>query len=402
MQRCRRAGREGPGRVRRAGLLAAFAAAVIACGPRVEGPAPVWTDELGVAESGASSVLRDIGEAREDIQRNDALEAEWDVERADRGLDVLEQFAPADEPFGRLWLARKELEYEGPVAALPDLDVLSVVVDEIESREGPLPAVREQLAEARRSIESGDRRAASQELARVADLLSTQTQGLPFASARRQLADARLALRRADLEAADTSLQGAEKAVLSFVRMVRSPLRVAHRSLYGAAASLAARNPGLAQRRLNLARSSLEALAAERDYPGRDEAAELARDLRGIEGRLAQMEDETRGRLAELADRVRELPAPPPEPGAAAGTAGSDALPRRDDSIARSVRRPTDGFAAPAGSGRSDRLGAIAVAGAPDEARRLQVQGPRLARGAGDDPGAAVDPQRLTTQEESG
>jgi hypothetical protein len=308
---------------------------MVACSPRDQRAHEAWTDELGVAEAGAASVLRDIGEAREDIQHDDPLEAKWDVERADRGLDLLEQFAPADEPFGRLWLARKELEYEGPVAALPDLDVLSVVVDEVESREGPLPAVREQLARARRSIESGDRGAASRELARVADLLSTESQGLPFAAARRHLADARLALRRADLEAADTSLQGAEKAVISFVRMVRSPISVARQSLYGAAASLAARNPGLAQRRLNLARSSLEALVAERDYPGRSEAAELARHLRRIEGRLAQAEDETRRQLAELAERVRDLPQPAPKPGAAAGTDGTDALARRGAEVAR-------------------------------------------------------------------
>lgn len=271
--------------------------------------------EASALSSAAARVLRHIAEARAALHKQDITAAQTQLGKADTLMDIINATLPTTKVKDRIWVAKKHLEYEDTQTVLPDLVPISNGLDEIEDfAPAPVKKARAHLAEARKQLHNGDKKAANEALSATDAALVYTEVDLPLTQTRAAVNTARQELNKGDTKAADEALRNAEDNVVVLSVTLDAPLSQARESLWQATQDLAAGAVDAVRKDIASAESQLSRVAESADEVTRNTARALQDELQSLKGRLSQQGGSVSADLqrlweqsAALAERASDL-----------------------------------------------------------------------------------------------
>jgi len=275
--------------------------------PAGEAAPPPSSDET-VLSATALVAMRHIVEARADIHAKNPARAREELNQALSLLDVIEAMDPAYRIRLRIWSAGKRLPFEQNTSIAKDLaDLYESVeaVDEQVRRE----SAREHIGKARKYVESGNKKAAGNELALADEALLGTEIDLPVRYTRARVVEAREFLSKKQPEKADGALKSAEDgirflSVADYTNVVR-----ARKSLSRAVSNYGGRRFDAAAADLREAKEYLQKEARAAGSATSAEAAALAKDIESAESRVSRWDEETSREIKSLYLRAKAIAA---------------------------------------------------------------------------------------------
>ena len=266
----------------------------------------ITPQEEGILSSAATKTLRHIAQARSDIHDKDLAAAKSELDKANTLLDIIQASMPTTKIKDRIWVAKKHLQYEDTREVIPDLVPIYTSLDELVDYM-PVQAAKAHLDKAKQHMKQGNKQPAVDELdATDAALLYTEAD-LPLAATRRQVASAKVELEKGNTDVADTALKNAEDNVVFLSVGVDEPLVGAKSSLWEAAHDYAAGAYDKASVAIKDAIAHLDSATKSSDAFVRDEAQQLLKTAKSLDGKIASHDDKLGADLQQLWSRTAAL-----------------------------------------------------------------------------------------------
>jgi len=255
-------------------------------------------DEQNIS-SAATKVLRHIAQARADLKNKDGDAAKAQLDKAGTLLKIIEASMPVNQVKDRIWIAKKHLEYEDSQDVIPDLVPIYSSLDELVDFM-PVDMAKQHVDKAKEHLKQNKKEAAIKELNETDAALVYTEVDLPLNITRQRVASAQMEISKGKLDQAEKTLKSAEDSVSSMSVYMDEPLVVAKNSLWSAIRNYSDNAFGEAKEDVSSAIRYLDIAARSADKITQNEAAELAKDARALENKLATQSSDTEKQLNHL------------------------------------------------------------------------------------------------------
>lgn len=256
--------------------------------------------------SAASSALRHIVRARNELESGDPDAAEGELNKASVMFEIIAASAPTGIVKDSIGLAKEHLAREEVDQILSELSAIYRALDDLTEYMSVTDA-RFHLDKARAFCASKNRRKAVEELERTARSLPCTEVDLPLSTTRRLVAQSKAQLRKGNLEAAEDALYAAEDNVVFLSVAIHDPLTEAYHALWRAARNWTDGVCEAAKSEIIRADRYLDYATTDSDAATRIMASAISQQLQVLEKQMERNPEAVAQRLEELWKRAKAL-----------------------------------------------------------------------------------------------
>lgn len=261
--------------------------------------APVKTvsarDEKMIASAG-TKVLRHISKARADLKKKDGDAAKAQLDKAETLLKIIEVSMPVNKVNDRIWVSKKNLEYNDSEEVMPDqIPLYSELDEQVDFK--PVELTKQNIDKHREQLKHSDEQHATKDLETEDAALVYTEVDLPLSITRQRVTSAQADIAKGNLIQADKTLKSAEDSVSYTTVDVNEPLTVAKSSLWSAITNYSAKAYDQTKIDLKKAIEYLQTAAQSADKITSREAAKLVEETKNLEDKVAIQSTETAKKL---------------------------------------------------------------------------------------------------------
>lgn len=270
------------------------------------GTSAAFKQQEDILSSAASSALRHIAQARNEMERGDSRAVEGELNKASVMFEIIAASAPTGGVKDSIGLAKEHLAREDLGQVLSELGAIYRALDDLTAYMSVTDA-RFHLDKAKAFCTSKNRRMAVTELERTARSLPCIEVDLPLSTTRRLVAQSKAQLSKGNLEAAENALYAAEDNVVFLSVAIHDPLTEAYHALWRAACNWTDGVCETARAEIIRADRYLDYATTDADAATRLIANALSRQLQVLEKQMEGNPEPVARRLEELWKRAKAL-----------------------------------------------------------------------------------------------
>ena len=247
----------------------------------------------------ASIVDLSIANAREDIYKKDVKRAKEALQKALKGINIIDNLRPTKKIINHIEIAKKHLDYESTQEVGQDLIPIAYDINQL-TFAMPTQAAQKHLNNAKKAIMHGDKKNAKKELSAIQRTVSITGLYLPVNETKAYIGRALKYLDLGDLKQADAVLKKADNNLIIISLTGVRPVAKAKKSFYKAMVDYAHGEYVKSKEDLYQSELWLNKATHSSDATTRNEAKKLKKEAEILRSHLSKKTTDTEAKLDAL------------------------------------------------------------------------------------------------------